>query len=42
MSVKSSILVVDDDAVVRALIAASAAKAGYRVEQAEDAAGLRA
>jgi two-component system, OmpR family, response regulator len=42
MSVKSSILVVDDDETVRALIAASAAKAGYRVEQAEDAAGMRA
>ena len=42
MNVKSSILVVDDDETVRALIAASVAKAGYRVEQAEDAAGLRA
>lgn len=42
MNVKSSILVVDDDETVRALIAASVAKAGYRVEQAEDAAGMRA
>lgn len=36
------ILVVDDDEAVRGIIAACAAKAGYRVDQAEDAAGLRA
>ncbi|MBR9973552.1 response regulator transcription factor [Magnetospirillum sulfuroxidans] len=42
MSVKSSLLVVDDDETVRALIVAAAVKAGYRVEQAEDAAGMRA
>lgn len=42
MSVKSSILVVDDDETIRALIVASAVRAGYRVEQAGDAAGMRA
>lgn len=40
MTVRSAILVVDDDEAVRALIAACMDKAGYRVEQAEDAAGL--
>ena len=33
---------VDDDEAVRAVITACAAKAGYRIDQAEDAAGLRA
>lgn len=42
MPVRTHILVVDDDEVVRAVIGACAAKAGYRVDQAEDAAGLRA
>ena len=42
MSVTDSILVVDDDPVVRRLIAACLEKAGYRVAQAEDATGLRA
>lgn len=42
MPAKPHILVVDDDPAVRAIIAACAAKAGYRVEQAEDAAEMRA
>ena len=42
MPVKPHILVVDDDEAVRGIIAACATKAGYRVDQAEDAAGLRA
>ncbi|OAN45652.1 hypothetical protein A6A04_07115 [Paramagnetospirillum marisnigri] len=42
MSDVAHILVVDDDEAVRGIIAACAAKAGYRVDQAEDAAGLRA
>lgn len=42
MSLSDSILVVDDDPVVRRLVAACLEKAGYRVAQAEDAAGLRA
>ncbi|RAU20477.1 DNA-binding response regulator [Paramagnetospirillum kuznetsovii] len=42
MSQQPQILVVDDDEAVRGIIAACAAKAGYRVAQSEDAAGLRA
>lgn len=42
MPARTHILVVDDDPAVRAVIAACVAKAGYRVDQAEDAAALRA
>lgn len=42
MNIADSILVVDDDPVVRRLIAACLEKAGYRVAQTEDAEGLRA
>lgn len=42
MAETAHILVVDDDPAVRGVIVACAAKAGYRVDEAEDAAGLRA
>lgn len=42
MPASTHILVVDDDPVVRAVITACVAKAGYRVDAAEDAAGLKA
>lgn len=42
MADTAHILVVDDDPAVRAVISACAVRAGYRVDEAEDAAGLRA
>lgn len=42
MPKNTHILVVDDDPSVRAIMAACLKKAGYRVSEAEDAAGLRA
>lgn len=42
MTANPHILVVDDDPAVRAVMCACLTKAGYRVDQAEDAAGLKA
>ncbi|WP_041795196.1 response regulator transcription factor [Pararhodospirillum photometricum] len=42
MTTTAHVLVVDDDPVVRAVLTACLSRAGYRVDEAEDAAGLKA